>query len=166
MNNLLKNSMLLEDEKLMREAIVEAEKALETKNWPVGCVVTIDGEIVSRGYNQVYSKNNKILHAEIVAIQKIANLLADKGHKATMYVTYQPCPMCLGAILLNHIGRVVYGPDPDESGGLRLTNYLSKRFDHPKYKFQQTTGILMKECEDIFLQGMPVQKLKISKSFQ
>ena len=78
----------------MKEALKEAEKALETGNWPVGCVIVLDGEIIARGYNQVYSADNKIKHAEIDALDKVAGLLAKRGNEATLFITYEPCPMC------------------------------------------------------------------------
>lgn len=141
----------------MREALKEAEKALETGNWPVGCVIVLDDKIISRGYNQVYSSSNKIGHAEIDAIGKVADLLAKRGHEATLYVTYEPCPMCFGAILLNHFKRVVHGPDLDGAGSMHLKPHLSKRFHEDKYQFQADSGILTEECENIFLQGKPVR---------
>lgn len=141
----------------MKEALKEAEKALETGNWPVGCVIVLDDEIISRSYNKVYSKNNKICHAEIDAIEKVADILAERGHEATLYVTYEPCPMCHGAILLNHFKRVVYGPDLDGTGSMKIRPHLPDRYQEAKYQFEAVPGKLNEECEDLFLQGRPVR---------
>jgi len=150
----------------MREALKEAEKALETGNWPVGCVIVLDGKIISRGYNQVYSSENKIKHAEIIAIEKVAKILAKRGQEATLYMTYEPCIMCLGAILLNHFKRVVYGPDFDESGSIGLRKHLPERYQDQKYNFEAKGGVLSEECETIFLQGKPVRSNQyFNKSF-
>ncbi len=143
----------------MSEALNEAMKALETKNWPVGCVIVLDGKVVSRGYNQVYSSTNKIMHAEIMAMMKIASLLSEYGNKADLYVTYEPCPMCFGAALLNHFRRIVYGTDIDGSGGLNLRDHLNYRFKEDKYKIDITSGVLESKCREVFLQGDPVKKL-------
>lgn len=141
----------------MKEALKMAEKALETGNWPVGCVIVLDGKIISRGYNQVYSAENKIKHAEIIAIEKVAKILAKRGQEATLYMTYEPCIMCLGAILLNHFRRVVYGPNLDETGSIGLRKHLPERYSDHKYSFEAKGGVLSEECETIFLQGKPVR---------
>lgn len=140
----------------MKEALKEAEKALETGNWPVGCVIVLDNKIISRGHNKVYSSKNKINHAEIDAIKKVADLLSARGREATLYVTYEPCPLCLGAILLNHFRRVVCGPDLDGSGSSCMISNLPERFNNEKYKFELVSGVLSEECETLFLQGRPV----------
>lgn len=149
------------DEFYMRIAIDEAIKALETGNWPIGCVIVLNNQVVSTGYNQVYSSDNKLNHAEIIAMNKIAKMLGEKGNQATIYATYEPCPMCLGAILLNHIGRVVYGTNIDGSGGMCLREHLPKRFNGEKYNFEISQGVLLRECEDVFLQGEPIKNLKL-----
>ncbi len=141
----------------MHEALQEAEKALETGNWPVGCVIVLDDEVISRGYNQVYSSSNKIKHAEIDAISKVSGVLAERGHEATLYVTYEPCPMCLGAILLNHFKRVVYGPDLDGTGALAVRPHLPDRYSEKKYQFEATSDVLAEECKTVFLQGQPLR---------
>ncbi len=152
------------DDFYMKEALDEAMKALESGNWPIGCVIVIDSKIVSRGYNKVYSSNNKINHAEIIAMNEISELLTKRGSEATLYATYEPCPMCLGAILLNHIKRVVYGTNIDESGGMCLQHHLPKRFKTDKYKIEVVPGVMAKECEDLFLQGEPIKNLDLSLS--
>ena len=156
MKKLVKLSTSDRDEFFMREALKEAEKALETGNWPVGAVIVLDGKIISRGHNKVYSTNNKIMHAEIDAIEKVANLLSSQGCNATLYVTYEPCPLCLGAILLNHFNRVVCGPDLDGSGSKCMIESLPERFRNKKYNFEFDSGVLSAECETLFLQGRPV----------
>lgn len=142
-------------EKFMQEAIQEAKISLDSGDWPIGCVIVIDGEIVARGRNQVYSETNKIFHAEVSAISKIPHILAKEGHKATMYVTYEPCPMCIGAALLNHIDTIVCGPDLDGSGATKIIPYLPSRFQNEKYSLKIESGILRDECAEIFRKGQP-----------
>lgn len=148
------------DEHFMKIALDEGRKSLEDGNWPVGCVIVIDGEIISRGRNHVYSKNNKIHHAEIEAISLASEMLCDRGRDATLYVTYAPCPMCMGAILLNHFGRLVHGPDLDQSSGLGLIHNLPSRFTQPKYKVKLVNDVLESDCKNLFLSGKPTQKIQ------
>lgn len=147
------------DEFFMREALKEANKSLFSNDWPVGCVIVLNDKIISKGRNRVYSKKNKTHHAEMEALTKASKILALSGEKATLYTTYEPCPMCMGAVLLNHIGRVVYGPDLDGSGGVYLINNKPKRFTEPKYNIVLENGILNTECSDIFKKGTPTKKI-------
>lgn len=147
------------DEIFMSEAIKEAEKASLAGDWPIGCVITIDNKIVSRGRNKCYSKHNRLHHAEIDAMAKIKNLLEENGKKATVYVTFEPCPMCTGALLLNHIGRLVHGPNIDNSGGLHHLNSKPIRYSTTKYDIKLVSGVLDKECKEVFLKGEPTKKI-------
>jgi tRNA(adenine34) deaminase len=149
-----------EDVSFMTEALEEAKKALESEDWPVGCVIVLDKKIIGRGRNQVYSKKNKTAHAEIMALNSCAEILSERGREATMYVTYEPCPMCLGATLLNHIGRIVTGPDLDKSGGLSMIDSFPERFKNDKYKFELVKEILKNECQTMFLKGKPTNKIR------
>lgn len=98
------------DQEMMRQAIVEAQKALEHQDVPIGAVVVVDGEIVGRGFNTRERDHDPSGHAEINAMRDAAKNL---GHwqldGATVYVTHEPCPMCAGAMLLARVGTVVYG---------------------------------------------------------
>ena len=89
------------DQEMMRQAIVEAQKALEHQDVPIGAVVVVDGEIVGRGFNTRERDHDPSGHAEINAMRDAAKKL---GHwqldGATVYVTHEPCPMCAGAMLL------------------------------------------------------------------
>jgi tRNA(adenine34) deaminase len=147
------------DESFMREALKEAKIASDSGNWPVGCVLVLDDVIISRGHNQVYSGSSKIKHAEMIAIENASSILCDRGGEVTAYLTYEPCPMCLGAILLNHFKRVVCGPDLDGSGAMFLRNHMPARFAGKKCRFKLTTGVLQEECRKMFMSGAPVNKL-------
>lgn len=149
------------DKRFMLEAIAEAEKAQKRGDWPIGCIIVLDNKIVARGSNRVYSGKSKILHAEIDAISKIAALLAERGREATMYITYDPCPMCFGAIILNHIGKVVCGSNIDKSGALEMSTALPERFSEKKYKFELVKDFMREECQAVFMQGVPSKKLNL-----
>jgi tRNA(adenine34) deaminase len=130
----------------MREALVEAQKAFQLDEVPIGAVVVKDGEIIGRGYNLRERKKDPTLHAEIIAIQQAAAALG--GWRLTgcdLYVTIEPCPMCAGAILQARIRRVVFGArDPKAGCAGSLYNLLEdSRFNH---RTEVTEGIMKDSC--------------------
>ena len=98
-----------EHEKWMREALAEAERGFELGEVPVGAVIVRDGSIIARGHNRREIDKDPTAHAEIVAIRKAAENTGDwRLTGATIYVTLEPCAMCIGAIIESRIGRLVY----------------------------------------------------------
>ncbi|MCL6573867.1 MAG: nucleoside deaminase, partial [Bacillus sp. (in: Bacteria)] len=122
-----------QDEYYMKEAIVEAKRAEELKEVPIGAILVIAGEIVARAHNLRESRQNAIAHAELLAINHACQVMGSwRLEEATLYVTLEPCPMCAGAIILARVKRVVYGA-PDPKGGCAGTfmNLLQDvRFNH------------------------------------
>jgi len=149
----------MNDEDYMRVALEEAEIALKEGNWPIGCVITLDNKIISRGHNQVYTLKDKTAHAEMMAISKVSQLLFDKDIKAELYTTYEPCPMCFGAIILNTMKRVVCGVDLDKSGALHIRDNMPPAFKSDYYQFDIIRGVLAKECYDVFMKSEQAQGL-------
>ena len=147
----------------MREALKEAEKALEMGNWPIGAVIVLDDQIIARSSNLVYTDVDKTHHAELLALQHAARALHNRGQRATLYTTYEPCPMCLGAALVNHVGTIVCGPDLDGSGSMQLVDHLPIKYSLKKYNFHLITDVLQKECVEIALKGIPEHKLLTEK---
>ncbi len=151
-------------EYFMREALLEAEKALAAGNWPIGAVVVLGDEIIARSGNQVYTDSDKTHHAEILALQQAAHILHEQRQRATLYSTYEPCPMCLGAALVNHVGIIVCGPDLDGSGALLLLERLPVRFMEDKYRPIVIADVLEKECVELALRGIPAHRLLPEKA--
>jgi tRNA(adenine34) deaminase len=104
----------MNDENFMREALALAAQAQAAGEVPVGCVVVKDGEIVGRGCNQPISARDPTAHAEIVALRDAAQRLGNyRLPGCELFVTLEPCAMCVGAILHARLARVVFGaPDP------------------------------------------------------
>ncbi|MGC8892571.1 MAG: tRNA adenosine(34) deaminase TadA [Candidatus Saccharicenans sp.] len=132
----------------MREAIVQARKAQERGEVPVGAVVVKGDEIIARGYNRPLSFNDPTAHAEIVAIRRAARKL--KNYRLTgltLYVTVEPCPMCLGAIIQSRIKRLVYGTS-DPKGGAVVSKL---RFDINKanHRLEVISGVCQAECRQL-----------------
>lgn len=134
--------MLLEDEKWMREALIEAELAKEEKEVPVGAVVVQAGKIIGRGRNRVETLKDPTAHAEIIAITSACNTLGDwRLNESTLYVTLEPCPMCAGAILVSRIKRCVFGAKDMSLGSLGSVYSIKS----PEINI--TSGILESECK-------------------
>jgi len=94
----------------MLTAIDNAEKAYSIGEIPVGAVIVKDKKIISEGYNKRETKNNALLHAEIVAIENACKILGDwRLDGCEMYVTLEPCMMCMGAIINARIDTLVFG---------------------------------------------------------
>ncbi|MDT8337171.1 MAG: nucleoside deaminase [Candidatus Izemoplasmatales bacterium] len=123
---------MTQDELFMQEALIEAKKAYDKDEIPVGCVIVKNGEIISRSYNQKESNQNVLHHAEIIAInQACQNLNSWRLDDCDIYVTLEPCLMCIGAIVSARFKRLVYGPRDVkyESLDTILKEYL-KNFNH------------------------------------
>ena len=133
-----------EDERFMRLALLEAQKALEADEIPIGCVIVSTNQIIGRGHNLTETLSDVTAHAEIQAITAAAQTLGGKYlPDATLYVTVEPCPMCGGAIGWSQISRIVYGaPDPKRG----YATYAPRVF-HPKATV--TSGVLEDECRSL-----------------
>ena len=132
------------DEKYMRLALLEAEKALEADEIPIGCVIVSQNQIIGRGHNLTETLSDVTAHAEMQAITAATQTLGGKYlPDATLYVTIEPCPMCAGAIGWAQITRIVFGaPDPKKG----YTTYAPRVF-HPKATV--TSGVLESECRNL-----------------
>lgn len=135
------------NDKFMRAAIKEAEKAEIIGETPVGAVIVRDGKIIARGYNKRETKKNALMHAEIIAIDKACKKLGGwRLPECDIYVTLEPCPMCMGAIIQARIDNVYFGAYDKKSGCLGSVCDLSKILPH---KVSYEGGIKRQECEDI-----------------
>ena len=134
----------LDDERFMRLALLEAEKALDASEIPIGCVIVSQNQIIGRGHNLTETLSDVTAHAEMQAITAATQTVGGKYiPDATLYVTVEPCPMCAGAIGWAQIGRIVYGtPDPKRG----YTTYAPRAF-HPKATV--TAGVLEAECREL-----------------
>ena len=106
-----------DDERFMREALKEAKVAASADEVPVGAVVVKGGEIIGRGLNRPVQDSDPTAHAEVVAIRAAA--LHERNYRltdATVYVTLEPCAMCLGAMLNARISRLVFGAYDPKAG--------------------------------------------------
>lgn len=141
------------DKFFMSEAITEAQKAVVTGDFPIGAVLVLDDKIVARARNRGYSTKNRLAHAEMQILESSRELLEKHKGEATLYTTYEPCPMCFGAIVLMKLKRVVTGTNIDESGCLDLQQCLPTYWQQDKFTFEITRNVLSEECKAVFLNG-------------
>ncbi|CCY45636.1 cytosine/adenosine deaminases [Clostridium sp. CAG:1193] len=115
-------------EKNMKEAIKEAIKAYEMKEMPVGAVVVYNGEIIGKGYNKKEFAHDSTMHAEIIAIKEACKSINDwRLNECTIYVTMEPCPMCIGAIKEARIKDVICGIKNDKFN--KLNEIIEKELE-------------------------------------
>ncbi|MDO4952544.1 MAG: tRNA adenosine(34) deaminase TadA [Synergistaceae bacterium] len=135
--------------KYMREALKEAEKALEFDEIPVGALVVKDDEIIGRGFNRRDTDDSPFAHAELLAIQQAAEKLGSwRLDGCTLYVTLEPCPMCAGAIVQCRLKALVYGAKDSKAGaaGSLYNIPADPRFAH---SCKVTGGVLKNECSNL-----------------
>ena len=144
----------------MKKALKEAEKAYYKGEVPVGAVIVKDGKIISRGHNLKEIKKHTTKHAEIIAIEKASKKIdAWRLEDCDIYVTMEPCPMCMGAIINSRIRKIYYGI-PDLKAGacgsvIDLTTY---KFNHiPTYE-KNVLGEESKELLQRFFRELRANK--------
>lgn len=137
------------DEHFMRAAQREAREALAAGEVPVGAVVVLDGRVVGAGFNQPIGRADPTAHAEIVALRVAAREVGNyRLTGATLYVTVEPCVMCVGAIVHARIGTLVYGASEPKAGAVRSA---MRALDHPalNHRVEVIEGVLDEECGHI-----------------
>ena len=104
----------------MRAALAEAAKARDAGEVPIGAVVVLDGRVIGEGFNQPISSHDPTAHAEVIALRRAAAAVGNyRLTGATVYVTVEPCLMCVGAMIHARIGLIVYGALEPKAGALQ-----------------------------------------------
>ena len=137
-----------EQEKFMKQALKEAQKAYEKLEVPVGAIIVKDGKIIARAHNLKETKHDTTKHAEILAIQKASKKLNSwRLIDCEMYVTLEPCSMCAGALINSRIKKVYIGAKDEKTGAVgSVFNLLDDyKFNH---KVEYETGILEENCKE------------------
>ena len=134
------------DEKCMQASLAEARVAADAGEVPVGAVVVVDGEIVARAHNGTITGHDPSGHAEVLALRAAAERIGNhRLPNATLYVTLEPCVMCVGAIAQARITRVVFGAYDRKAGALGSVEDLSdsRALNH---RFEINGGLLAEDC--------------------
>jgi tRNA(adenine34) deaminase len=147
-------------EAFMRAALAQARLAAEAGEVPVGAVVVLDGQVVGAGHNRPISSQDPTAHAEIIAMRAAA--LATRNYRltgATLYVTVEPCLMCVGAMVHARIGALVFGAPEPKAGAVESTQ---RAHEHPALNHRLTVsgGLLADECGQVMREFFERMRVK------
>ena len=147
------------DDLYMREALKEAERALAVREKPVGAVIVYKSHIVGRAHHQTKTLRDPTAHAAIIAITQAANALpADQLTTASLYVTQEPCCMCIGAVLVSGLGRLGLGADDPRQGacGSVIDIPANERLNR---RLTVVKGLLTTECQALLRKAMALPRV-------
>lgn len=140
----MKENSILNHDYFMRQALIEAQKAFDRGEIPVGAVVVCQNTVIARAHNLTQTLNDVTAHAEMQAITAAANVLGGKYlTECTLYVTLEPCPMCAGGLGWAQISKIVYGAKDLKRG----YSSFSPKVLHPKTEI--ISGVLEQECSQL-----------------
>jgi tRNA(adenine34) deaminase len=159
----LKPSARQNHEYWMRKAIAEAAKAQAKDEVPIGCVIVRDNKIIARGHNLRETSQDPVGHAELIAIRKTARKLGSwRLLDTVLYVTLEPCTMCMGAIILARIPTVVFGCY-DPKGGAAGSLYDLSSDSRLNHRIELLPRVLESECSKLlsdFFMALRTRKKK------
>lgn len=137
-------------ERFMRLALEEARQGLHIGEVPVGAVVVLGGEVLATGFNQPIHNVDPTAHAEVVALRRAARELGNyRLTGATLYVTVEPCLMCVGALISARVSTVVYGLPEPKTGALR--SILKVEETPANHRFEIVAGVLEADCRKLLV---------------
>ena len=137
------------DEKYMKMALEEAEKAGRGGEIPVGAVLLKGDQVLAKDHNRCIQLNDPTAHAEILVLRKGGKILRNyRLNETVMYVTVEPCPMCVSAMVHGRIRRLVYGT-PEPKFGAVESKFILLNDDGLNHKVSVDRGILEKECSEM-----------------
>ena len=136
------------NENFMKEALKEAKKAYKKDEIPVGCVIVKNNKVIAKSHNLKETKKLATAHAEILAIEKAEKKLGEwRLTDCEMYITLEPCTMCMGAIILSRIKKIYIGTMDEKTGACgSFIDLQEYKYNH---KVEIETGLLKEECEKI-----------------
>ena len=134
----------MDHEAVMRQALLEARRAQAQGEVPIGAVLVVDGAILASGFNQPIGSQDPTAHAEVVVLRAAAKALSNyRLPGSTLYVTLEPCLLCVGAIVQARVATVVYGARDPKGGAVRS---LLRGDELPlNHRFEVVEGILGEE---------------------
>jgi tRNA(adenine34) deaminase len=152
------------DRDFILRAIELALLAEREGNLPVGAVIALNGEIVAEGRNAIWvPRFDATRHAELEAIRAVPATLWDSAERMSLYTTLEPCLMCLGAILLHRIGRVVFGASDPQGGVTPAAGSLPPYF-RDRLRLTEWSGPnLTAECDPLYLRVAALVKARAAE---
>ena len=147
--------------KFMLSALKCAEKALSEGEVPIGAVVVLDGKVISRGHNRRTKRQIATAHAEIEVIEKACKKLGSwRIPECELYVTLEPCPMCMGAVLNSRIKKVYFGAPEDKGRSLTKELATANLLNHT---VEVEGGVMEEECREILSRFFSEMRLREKK---
>ena len=137
------------DDDLMRAAIALGREGRRRGEVPVGAVVVLEGQVIGEGFNEPIGTSDPTAHAEIVALRDAGKRTGNyRLTGATVYVTIEPCQMCVGAMIHARIARVVYGTKEPKAGAIESA---MRAHEHPtlNHRMEATGGVLEADCREL-----------------
>ncbi|MEK6646501.1 MAG: tRNA adenosine(34) deaminase TadA [Candidatus Firestonebacteria bacterium] len=133
------------NEYFIREALKEAQKAYNEDEVPVGAIAVYRNKIIARAHNQIVKLNDPTAHAEILALRKASKKLQNERlNGVCLYVTLEPCLMCVGAMILARIEYLVYSAEDKKTGAVNLLKTIKSN-----HNFKIINGILAENSADL-----------------
>ena len=140
---------MIEADAAMRLALDEAERARLTGEVPVGAIVMFEGRVVGTGFNQPIASQDPTAHAEVIALRAAARTLGNyRLTGSTLYVTVEPCLMCVGAMIHARIAHVVFGA-PEPKAGALVSACRAHETPGLNHRLRVTGGILEEDCRRV-----------------
>ena len=140
---------IMSDEHWMQHALELARKAEVAGEVPVGAVIVFNGELIAEGWNQPIRSSDPTAHAEIMALRAAGRELGNYRLLDTeLYVTLEPCPMCVGAMLHARVKRVIYAATDPKTGALGGAYDLLNSISH-NHSFEVTKGMLEEQSREL-----------------
>jgi len=139
----------MNDKEWMQHALELAHKAEAAGEVPVGAVIVLNGELIAEGWNQPISSSDPTSHAEIMALRTAGRKLENyRLLDAELYVTLEPCPMCVGAMLHARVKRVIYAATDPKTGALGGAYDLLNSVSH-NHSFEVTKGVMEQQSREM-----------------
>ena len=136
-------------ESFMRLALEQARLAADAGEVPIGAVAVANGAVVGRGYNRPIGAVDPTAHAEVIALREAARTLGNyRVTGVDLYVTLEPCLMCVGALVHARVGRVVFGAREPKTGAL-VSAVQALEIPTLNHRFEIVEGVLEAECRDL-----------------
>jgi len=144
----------------MREALDEARKAFDAGEVPVGAVVVMNGQIVGRGFNQPISAADPTAHAEVLALRDAARAMANyRLVQSTLYVTIEPCLMCVGAMVHARVATLVFGALEPKAGAI-VSSCQAHENPSLNHRIEIVSGVLDDECRAMIQEFFKSRRVK------
>ena len=152
-----------QDMYFMKQALIEAKKAFDKEEVPVGSVLVHENKIIAKGHNQVELLKDATAHAEMLCLTAGSEALSNwRLLNTTLYITLEPCVMCVGAMFSARVKRVVWAaPDLRLGAGGSFVDLFSK--EHPMHEIEIAKGVLEEESSDLLRAFFQIQRNKKAK---